>query len=600
MIKEDRYVLCYTREPQEDMIYSNKLAYSMHLAYSENGVKFEPLNHNYGVLFAKATHNPDGTMTAKSLKCPFLFYLNDDTFGVVAIRTEANGDYDPECKGKVLLFTSKDLLEYTEVGLIDLNTDAYIRDVTCKYDKVKERYIICWRDDFGNWYQSEIDDLYSLKCQSEPVSIGAVGFSRISTGIEGIVPRNTIKVSEEIGSKLKSRLMTPRNIKIEVPDTINVSSPDELNRMRFKAIYSDGSNSVKSIDWNTDKVDWSKPGSYDIKGVVHQEHYEFPFIVDRADPNIFKWNGKYYFISTNDADGFNSLYIREADTIHGLKDAEDHLILDTKTHEGIGGLLWAPELHNIGEDLYIFHAATPGEFYQEECHVMKLRRGGNPLCKEDWSVPRKVVKKDGSDLCEAGKEISLDMTCFEWNKEYYVVWSQRQFLPVDQGAWLYIAKIDPQEPWRLITDPVVISKPDYGWANNHTFVDEGPYALITDKKIFITFSSAAIDATYVVGMLEANAGADLLAPKSWKKLNYPILTSKSVAGQYGPGHNSYVTDDDGNVWCVYHARAGVNGPRSTGIRRVHFDVNGYPVLDLTEDRDLSARMKNVSCRLVVR
>lgn len=80
------------------------------------------------------------------------------------------------------------------------------------------------------------------------------------------------------------------------------------------------------------------------------------------------------------------------------------MILDTKSYEHVGNLLWAPELHTVGEDLYIFHAATPDEFFHEECHVMKLKKGGNPTDKEDWSEPKRVVKKDGTNLCEAGKQ----------------------------------------------------------------------------------------------------------------------------------------------------------------------------------------------------
>ena len=72
---------------------------------------------------------------------------------------------------------------------------------------------------------------------------------------------------------------------------------------------------------------------------------------------------------------------------------------------------------------------------------MTLKEGGNPINKEDWSKPQKILKKDGSELCEAGKTISLDMTCFQWEGDYYVIWSQRQFLPKDLGAWLYIAKM---------------------------------------------------------------------------------------------------------------------------------------------------------------
>ena len=41
-------------------------------------------------------------------------------------------------------------------------------------------------------------------------------------------------------------------------------------------------------------------------------------------------------------------------------------------------------------------------------------------------------------------------------------------------------------------------------------------------------------------------------------------------------------------------------PRSSGIRRVHFDIDGYPVLDLTEDKDLDPRFRRVSTRLVVK
>ena len=221
------------------------------------------------------------------------------------------------------------------------------------------------------------------------------------------------------------------------------------------------------------------------------------------------------------------------------------------------------------------------------------------MCAADWSRPQRVVKKDGSYLCEAGKTISLDMTNFEWKGEYYVVWSERQFLPVDLGAWLYIAKVDPKVPWKLVTDPVLLSKPDYGWENNHTFVEEGPFALIKDGKIFLTFAAAAIDATYVIGLLTADQEADLLNPDSWTKGNYPLLTSRSVPGDYGPGHNSYVIDDDGAVWNAYHARPGVDGPRSSGLRRVHFDIDGYPVLDLTEEKDLNPELAKVSVELIL-
>lgn len=285
--------------------------------------------------------------------------------------------------------------------------------------------------------------------------------------------------------------------------------------------------------------------------------------------------------------------------MEGLATAEEHLILDACTYPEIGGLLWAPEFHEIKGRLYLFHAATPGPFYCEESHIMELREGGNPVCREDWSAPRRIEKADGSMLCEAGKTISLDMTHFVWEGEHYVVWSQRQFLPKDLGAWLYIAKLNPDMPWRLASDPVVLSKPEYGWANNHTFVDEGPYALANGGKLYLTFSSAAVDSTYVVGLLTMEPGRDLLVRENWIKNNYPILTSRSVEGEYGTGHNAYVTDEFGNIWNTYHARPGIQGVRSSGIRRVHFDVDGCPVLDVTEEKDLKPEFSEVETILRV-
>ena len=99
---------------------------------------------------------------------------------------------------------------------------------------------------------------------------------------------------------------------------------------------------------------------------------------------------------------------------------------------------------------------------------------------------------------------------------------------MDQGAWLYIAQIDEKEPWKLVTDPVCIKKPEYGWENNHTFVVEGPYRLEMENEIFIAYSGALIDATYTIGLLKLKKGKDILDPKSWEKIGYPLQSSRSA------------------------------------------------------------------------
>lgn len=623
------YILNYTREPINSALYDPRLAYSMHLAVSEDGKEYRALNHNSGVLFVKATENQDGSLNPKSLKNPWLFALPEGGFGVAAVRIEGDGGEDEESRGCAVFFVSPDLMEYEEVGLLKLGTE-HVERVSCVYDQKRGSFRVLWQERTGERFGAFIRSPKELQLAAVPEMLegqleteeiwsrgsglcgsgsfdGGSGLSgsgnlnreSIAAGIQGAVPHNVLEVSEAVAARLCRKLTPPVNIGVRFPEQVEAANREELERQYATALYSDGSQASKRVDWELSQVDFDKKGVYEINGRVHQDHFAFPIAYNRADPCICKWNGSYYFIATNDADGNHTLYIREAKSIPELVEAPERLLLDSETYPGIGGLLWAPEFHEINGRLYIFHGATPGEFFWEESHMMELREGGDPACREDWSAPKRVMKKDGSDICEAGKEITLDMTCFQWEGDFYAVWSQRQFLPKDLGAWLYIAKLDPREPWRLLTDPIVLSKPEYGWANNHTFVDEGPFALMGEDKLYLTFSSAAVDASYVVGLLTVQKGMDLLDAGSWKKKNYPILTSRSVEGEFGTGHNAYVTDDNGTVWNTYHARPGVDGARSSGIRRVHFDIDGDPVLDLTEGLDLKEEYRTVETTLIV-
>lgn len=594
-----RKLLCYTRKPIDEFYYDPRLAYSMHLALEING-KVQALNHNSGVLFPLATENANGSLNPKCLKHPYIFNMNNDTFGVIAVRTDGEGNEDCESKGCVIVFESKDLLEYKELGLIKLS-DEYIEQAVCEYDNASERYIIKYTCDGEAWQEAAIDALEALNngLDSVGAKTDAPKFELPETDIEGAVPECLIDITDEVAMRLQLKLTVPMHVATEFPVSITVGSKEELLEAKAVACYSDGTKADKRIDWKLDNIDWNVKGEYEIEGRLHQDHFEFPVGFNRADPCIGKWNGKYYFIATNDADSNHTLYVREADTIPELVNAEEKLILDSDTYPYVKNLLWAPEFHIVDGKMYIFLALTSGEFFCEESHVMELKEGGNPSNKEDWSEPRRVVKADGSNICEEGKVITLDMTCFEWQGEYYAVWSQREFLPEDLGAWLYIAKVNKKEPWKLASEPVVLSKPDYGWANNHTFVDEGPFTIVQEDRLILTYSSAAVDTSYVVGMLTIEKGKDLLIRDDWKKSNYPILTSRSVEGEFGTGHNAYVIDEYGDMWNTYHARPGIEGVRSSGIRRVHFDIDGLPRLDLVEEMDVNPEHNKVKTRLIL-
>ncbi len=569
-------LIVYTREPEDDRVYAKRLAYSMHLALEEKGV-ITPLNHNSGVLFAKATENPDGSLNPKSLKLPFVIPVEGGEYAVFAVRTLADGEDDTEDPGLHLVYKTRDFIDYRFLGMTSL---AFDFNVNSSFN-------------FSSAQMAQARDFYKMTALVNR-EVPDAGFTMVSPV--------TISISADLGAYLKKKLLPACHVSTEFDPKIHAENLSDIDKYRAFAVYSDGSKVMKKVAWNESdlaSIDFSKPGTYTINGQLTQPHFSFPLLENRADPCICRYNGKYYFVSTHDADHEHTMYARVADSIEGLATAEDHLILDAYTYDDIGGLLWAPEFHEIDGRLYIFHAATPEPFFCEESHVMVLREGGDPVNKADWSRPKRVTKADGSELAHAGEVITLDMTEFEWEGKLYAVWSQRQFLPKDLGAWLYIAELDRKDPWRLASEPVVLSKPDYGWANNHTFVDEGPFAITDHGKLLLTFSSAAVDSTYVVGLFTLEKGLDPLTVSNWKKKGYPLLTSRSAEGQFGTGHNAYVKDEDGIVYNTYHARPSLDGPRSTGIRRVHFDIDDEPMLDVTEDLDLREDFSAISVEVTV-
>lgn len=589
-------ILCYTRMPKEDMIYAGRLAYSMHLAWRSGDGKFHPLHHNEGILYAKAVQDEkSGVLDARSMKKPWIFPLADGSFGVAAIRTGADGEKEPGSEGCFLLFKSRDLVHYDETGLYRIQEKGYLKEIRCAYDTARRTYRICWMTENGEWMEGEADpesrgSLTSIRKTTLP-GIAAAKFSEEEIElIEGVCPGNRIEIPDEAGDYLLKKLLTPVCVGMELSAEGPFPDMNALKNVKAVALYSDGSRVERKIDWKS--VDGGT-----ALGRVHQEHFDAPFAENRADPVCMYRNGRYYFMATNDADDNHTLYMRCADTLEKIQEAEEKLFLDSVTYPGIGGLLWAPEFHEIGGSLYVFHAATSGEFFCEESRVRRLKDGADPMSMEDWSAPVTVVKKDGSPLCEEGKVISLDMTTFEYEGKVYAMWSQRQFLPVDQGAWLYLAQIDEKEPWRLVSDPVCIAKPEYGWENNHTYVVEGPYALEKDGQLMLTYAAAAVDATYTVGLLKPVMGSDILQPKNWKKSNYPLMSSRSAKGQYGPGHNSFLTDENGLVWNFYHMRNGLDAPRSSAACRVHFDIDGEPMLDVTQELDLPEKFRTVEVKL---
>ena len=306
--------------------------------------------------------------------------------------------------------------------------------------------------------------------------------------------------------------------------------------------------------------------------------FEYPLVKGFADPVIFTWNGKWYFLATNDINGNIGIFMREADSVDNLF-TENHklsVILDYDEEKEFIQTFWAPEWHIIGGTPYILFAVG-GKKWAPQSHMMKYKGTGDIMDPESWEEPIRVRKKDGSFLTEDG--ITLDMTYLKTPNKSYVIWSERYNIgtALDSGSMLYIGTIDEHNPSVLTSDKILLSRPLYGWENvAGTINNEGPYCLVRNNKVIVSYSGGdACGHYYAVGALSASVYDDLLDTSNWAKSQAPFFTAYTLDYIDGPGHSSFFTDENGEYMIAFH---GQDNGRQSGIHPICFTDEGMPVV----------------------
>ncbi|EDY84185.1 glycosyl hydrolase, family 43 [Verrucomicrobiia bacterium DG1235] len=266
-----------------------------------------------------------------------------------------------------------------------------------------------------------------------------------------------------------------------------------------------------------------------------------PLVEQRADPWIHKHDdGSYYLIATVPA--YDRIEMRRSKTIAGLACAEPKTVW--KKHESgiMGAHIWAPELHFLDGKWYIYFAAGEAEnVWNIRMYVLE-GDAKNPLDSE-W--------KEKGQIKTAWESFSLDATILEHRDNRYLIWAQYSN-DGKRNSNLYISKMDT--PWSITGPQTLLTTPEFDWEIQTYRVNEGAAALKRNGKIFVTYSASATDHSYAMGLLYADEDANLLDPNSWTKESQPVFASDETSSIYGPGHNSFTQDEDGNDILVYHAR----------------------------------------------
>lgn len=277
-----------------------------------------------------------------------------------------------------------------------------------------------------------------------------------------------------------------------------------------------------------------------------QENYNKPWILQRADPYVYKRDGAYYF--TASVPEYDEIILRKSDTLLGLKDADERVLWRKHDHGPMSQNIWAPEIHYLFGGYYIYFAGGEVEdIWHIRPYVLKLN-GTDPM-KDDWVEAGPMQAADTDEF--SFRAFSLDATVFEVDGEYYYVWAEKVSVG-KQISNLYIARME--SPTKLATDQVLLTSPDYDWERHGFWVNEGPGVLFHGDDIWLTFSASDTSPAYCVGLMHAKRGSDLLDPRSWEKSRYPVLSTDEELGIYGPGHNCFVKDEDGNDVMIIHAR----------------------------------------------
>lgn len=278
--------------------------------------------------------------------------------------------------------------------------------------------------------------------------------------------------------------------------------------------------------------------------------YTNPVFENAPDPWVYRQGPEcYYFIRTT---GVN-LELMRSRTLTGIGSEERKIIWEAPKEGSCCHNIWAPELHRIDGVWYIYFS---GDDYKgttpDDYGIGHTTRTGHVLVCRDADPMTGAWELAGKTGCDP---VGIDGTIVRQGEKLYFVYAAYENFPTTVSS-LYIYEME--SPLRVKGKPVCIARAEYDWEiaseDPSWKILEGPAALYRNGKIFLAYSANTCwTDNYCLGMLTADANADLMDPKSWKKSPEPVFRKCMENKAYGPGHNSFTLSPDGaEDYLVYH------------------------------------------------
>jgi GH43 family beta-xylosidase len=316
-----------------------------------------------------------------------------------------------------------------------------------------------------------------------------------------------------------------------------------------------------------------------IAPALHAQTFKNPLLPAGADPWSVYRDGYYYYMHTTGHD----LSIWKTKDLSQLPSAEKVTVWTPPATGPYSKQIWAPELHHLRGKWYIYFAADDGRNRNHRLYVLE-NASADPT-QGTWTFKGKLETPQD--------KWAIDGSVFEHKGQLYLAWSGWEG---DENGRQDIYLCRMSTPWTCTGNRVRISDPKYAWEQHglltHPGPDDAPIVLVNEGpqylqspngRVNIVFSASGCWTDYyALGMVSADASADLMNPKSWTKYPEPVFRANQVPGTFAAGHNSFFTSPDGKQhWILYHANAeagqGCGGKRAPRMQPFTFAADGTPV-----------------------
>jgi xylan 1,4-beta-xylosidase len=267
-----------------------------------------------------------------------------------------------------------------------------------------------------------------------------------------------------------------------------------------------------------------------------------------ADPTIFYHNGTYYLYGTGSKDGFLVYTSNDLDSWKGPEGVNNGLALKREDAFGTRGF-WAPQVFPYQDKFYMAYTANES---------IAIAESDSPLGP--------FTQENKQPLAAPVKQIDPYIFMDDDGKKYLY-----HVRVADGGNRIYVAEIEHDFSGikeETLTECITATENWENIENAKWSVSEGPTVLKHNDLYYLIYSSNHYRSKdYAVGYALSNSPYG-----PWDKYEGSPILRREHVNQNGAGHGDIFTDQDQNMYYVFHTHNSDTtiGPRRTALVKADF------------------------------